>query len=86
MKNLQRKPGAKVVAIIDGIMSKPSAWLPWEALVKICRENDVLSIVDGAHVVGQIPLDLKRADPDFFVTVCPFTVRIHLLTMVIELS
>lgn len=67
--NLQRKPGAKVVAIIDGIISIPGVWLPWEELVKICRENNVLSVVDAAHVIGQVPLDLKRADPDFLITV-----------------
>ena len=34
------------------------------------RQNDILSVIDGAHTIGQIPLDLKEIDPDFYVTNC----------------
>jgi selenocysteine lyase/cysteine desulfurase len=27
-------------------------------------------VIDGAHAIGQIPLDLKEIDPDYFVTNC----------------
>lgn len=57
------------MAIIDGIISVPGVRIPWEEMVKICRENEVYSLVDGAHVIGQIPLDVQQADPDFFISV-----------------
>jgi hercynylcysteine S-oxide lyase len=69
IEGLQRKPGATVMAIIDGIISVPGASIPWEELVKICRDNGVYSLIDGAHLVGQIPVDVQRADPDFLVSV-----------------
>lgn len=69
IEGLQRKPGATVMAIIDGIISVPGASIPWEELVKICRDNGVYSLIDGAHLVGQIPVDVRRADPDFLVSV-----------------
>lgn len=56
------------VAIIDTISSLPGVVQPWEQLVGICREENVLSLIDGAHSVGQIPVNLSRAQPDFFVT------------------
>lgn len=70
INGLERKPGSTAVAIIDGIISVPGIRLPWEEMVKICRENNIISIVDGAHMIGQIPFDVQKADPDFLVTNC----------------
>lgn len=58
------------IGVVDTIFSKPAMRLPWEEMVAILRENDILSLVDGAHGIGAIPLDLKKADPDFFVSNC----------------
>ncbi|PVF97291.1 PLP-dependent transferase [Serendipita vermifera] len=68
--NLERKPTSNVVALIDGIISVPGARLPWEDLVRVCKEFGVTSVVDAAHVMGQIPLDVQRAEPDFLVSNC----------------
>ncbi|KAI9002255.1 putative aminotransferase, partial [Gaertneriomyces semiglobifer] len=57
--------GAKV-AVFDTITSLPACRLPFEKLVKRCRELGILSCIDAAHGVGQIPLDLRSLDPDFF--------------------
>lgn len=38
-------------------------------MVKICREYGVYSLVDGAHLIGQIPIDVGSADPDFLISV-----------------
>jgi Cys-tRNA synthase (O-phospho-L-seryl-tRNA:Cys-tRNA synthase) len=69
IQGLEREPGTKVVAVIDGIISVPGAHIPWEEMVKICHENDVISIVDAAHMIGQTPIDVQKSDPDFLVTV-----------------
>ncbi|KAL8858891.1 MAG: hypothetical protein Q9178_004570 [Gyalolechia marmorata] len=58
------------VAIFDTVSSLPGVRLPWERLVKVCQEEGTLSMVDGAHAVGHIRLDLGQVQPDFFVSNC----------------
>lgn len=53
-------------ALFDTVSSLPGVRTPWERLVQLCREEKVLSVVDGAHSVGQIPTDLDKVQPDFF--------------------
>ncbi|KAF7302931.1 PLP-dependent transferase [Mycena kentingensis (nom. inval.)] len=68
---LPRQQGKKVVAIIDGIVSIPGLWLPWKEMVKICKELDVVSVVDAAHLVGhETGLQLSEVDPDFWTSNC----------------
>ncbi|KAI1906724.1 hypothetical protein LOZ61_006516 [Ophidiomyces ophidiicola] len=58
------------VALFDTISSQPGIRLPFERLVEICREEGILSCIDGAHGAGQITLDLAALDADFFVSNC----------------
>lgn len=59
-----------VIGVIDTISSKPGLRLPWQDMVKVLKNHQILSLVDGAHGIGHIPLDLTEADPDFFVSNC----------------
>lgn len=58
------------VAVFDTVMSMPGLRMPFERLVKLCREFGVLSVIDGAHAIGLVELDLKTLDADFLVTNC----------------
>lgn len=40
--------------------------MPIEKLIPLCKEFGVLSLIDGAHAPGQIPLNLKEMDADFY--------------------
>ncbi|KAJ7038870.1 pyridoxal phosphate-dependent transferase [Mycena alexandri] len=71
LQSLPRHPGQKVVAILDSMTSVPGALMPWQALVQVCRELDVYSVIDGAHSIGQEPnINLGKANPDFWVSNC----------------
>ncbi|OXH22779.1 hypothetical protein J008_06257 [Cryptococcus neoformans] len=56
--------------LCDVLASMPGVLYPWEKVVTLCKKYGALSIIDGAHAIGQIPLDIKKADCDFFVSNC----------------
>ncbi|KZP01385.1 PLP-dependent transferase [Calocera viscosa TUFC12733] len=66
LRSIPRHPGQKVSVLIDAIASLPGVVLPWEEMVRVCREEGAWSVVDGAHQLGQVPLDLHGVDPDFW--------------------
>ncbi|KAI4190659.1 MAG: hypothetical protein L6R41_000670 [Letrouitia leprolyta] len=70
IRQLKNEGKIPKVAIFDTVSSLPGVRVPWERLVKICKEEKVLSMVDGAHGIGHIDLKLGEVQPDFFVSNC----------------
>ncbi|PKC74274.1 PLP-dependent transferase [Rhizophagus irregularis] len=67
----KQKPNTKIkLAVIDAISSTPGVIVPFQRMISILRQNNILSVVDGAHAIGQIPLNIKEIEPDFFATNC----------------
>src|SRR5262249_40034447 len=60
-------PQTRVVAF-SHIPSPTGLVLPVKEICRLARQRGVLSTVDGAHAIGQIPLDLHDLGCDFYVT------------------
>ncbi|KAI9352751.1 pyridoxal phosphate-dependent transferase [Obelidium mucronatum] len=56
------------LALFEHITSPTALVLPIEELIHLCRKYGILSLVDGAHGIGQVDLKLDALKPDFYVT------------------
>ena len=62
---LSAHPDIKV-AVIDHITSPSTIVLPVKEIVQVCREKGVVTIIDGAHAIGHLQVDLKDLNPDYY--------------------
>jgi len=56
------------LAVFSHITSVPSLILPVEKLTALCKSHGILVGIDGAHTMGQIPLNIPAIGADFYVT------------------
>ncbi|XP_021365491.1 probable L-cysteine desulfhydrase, chloroplastic [Mizuhopecten yessoensis] len=62
---LSSNPNVRL-AVIDHITSSTAVVMPIKKIIQVCREHNVMSMIDGAHAPGQVPIDMKDLDPDFY--------------------
>lgn len=56
---LAANPGSVYAATFSHIVSVPALILPVAALAAVCKAHGALVLVDGAHALGQIPVDVR---------------------------
>ena len=64
---LAANPGGVYAASFSHIVSVPAVILPVAALAALCKAHGVLVLIDGAHALGQIPVDVRTLGVDFWV-------------------
>jgi isopenicillin-N epimerase len=62
-------PHTKLI-FMSHITSPTSLQLPIELICKRAQNSGILTVIDGAHAPGQIPLDLSRLGADFYTGNC----------------
>ena len=61
-----RLRGARLL-VIDHIASATGVVLPIQSLMEAARDAGVPVLLDGAHAPGQVPVDLAKLEPDYWV-------------------
>lgn len=58
------------ILFLSHITSSTALTFPISELLKRARKKGIITVIDGAHVPGQIPLDLEKLDVDFYAGNC----------------
>ncbi|XP_037037560.1 hercynylcysteine sulfoxide lyase-like isoform X2 [Bradysia coprophila] len=58
------------LALIDHITSVPGVIVPIERLIPLLKARNITVLIDGAHAIGQIPIDITALAPDYYITNC----------------
>lgn len=56
------------LVIIDHIPSNTPVIMPVKDMIQICRQRGARVLIDGAHALGALDLQLAKMDPDYYVS------------------
>jgi selenocysteine lyase/cysteine desulfurase len=56
------------IASIDHISSVPALIFPVKKIIELLKKHDIIVLIDGAHSVGQIKLNITDINPDFYIS------------------
>ncbi|KAJ8326076.1 hypothetical protein O5D80_005437 [Batrachochytrium dendrobatidis] len=69
LKSIENDSIGKIkLGLFEHITSPTGLVLPIDLIIQICRRNNILTLIDGAHGIGQVELHLDDLGPDFYVT------------------
>lgn len=54
------------LVVLDHISSPTTVVFPVKEMIAECRKRHVLTLVDGAHAIGQVEVNLEDLRPDFY--------------------
>lgn len=60
--------GKVKLAVLDHVPSNAPIVLPLEEIIPLCHQHEVQVLVDGAHALGALPVNVRQLDPDFYVS------------------
>ena len=58
------------VIFISELTSMTAMIFPVKEIINFCKERKILSIIDGAHIPGHLPLNITELDPDIYTGAC----------------
>ncbi|KAI9371289.1 pyridoxal phosphate-dependent transferase [Aspergillus egyptiacus] len=70
VEDVRREGLVPKLAVFETIVSLPGVRFPFETMVDVCKEEGILSLLDAAHGVGIIEVDLGRLGVDFWTSNC----------------
>ena len=67
VKAIQAKRSERTrLILVDHVTSPTGLILPVEEIVQLAHRHNVRVLIDGAHALGMLPLDLERLDVDYY--------------------
>ncbi|XP_077977327.1 uncharacterized protein LOC144432898 [Glandiceps talaboti] len=63
------RPGCRL-AVFDHIPSNTPFIMPIKELIDLCHSRGVPVLIDGAHSLGALPLNIRDLNPDYYVGNC----------------
>ena len=58
------------VIFLSHITSATALIFPVKEIIELAKKNNILTIIDGAHVPAHIDLDIRKLNPDFYCGAC----------------
>jgi len=58
-----------LLANFEIISTLPSVILPYERLTRLCQGHGIMVMIDAAHALGQVPVNIRNCSPDFLVII-----------------